>query len=180
LKAHRLSIDCFAHFALRVDGIPVSLNNSKAEELIALLACERGQIISKARAAEQLWLDSSPFHARDSLYKVLHFIRDYRIDALCIPVVDLRECLYLDISHIDIDIEGFMRLTSSIDPDDCERAVSLYRRSLLVDSTYERAWEYEVLFSLRYASTLEALVAYCRNNHLQERARFFEHLLSRL
>lgn len=49
-----VSIRCFSRFSICDNGELVLLRNKEAEELIALLTCERGTVVSKAKAAEML------------------------------------------------------------------------------------------------------------------------------
>lgn len=57
-KKLELYFECLGHFAIFHYGELVLLNNKKAEELIALLICERGCPISKGILATLLWPNS--------------------------------------------------------------------------------------------------------------------------
>ncbi|MDR2359936.1 MAG: hypothetical protein LBD85_01465 [Oscillospiraceae bacterium] len=149
---------CFSHFSLTINGKSVNLHSLKADELIALLICERGKPISKQRAAGALWPNNDcPL---PNLYKVIEHIHRWRFEGVSVPLIAARGSICIDISEVDADTEDFIRLYNSDAPEDWVTAVELYRGILLIDSKYDWAVEYEAYYDVRYYELLERLTGH--------------------
>jgi two-component SAPR family response regulator len=174
----RMGACLFPRFSLCVDGEPVDLHGSKAEELIAFLACERGRRVSKRRAAEALWPDVCEHSALQSLYKVLQHLNKLSYHGQRIPLIVTRGAVGLDVHRMAIDSLDFRRLYDSDDPKDWERAIDLYRGILLIDSGYDWASEYEADYDVRYYELLDRLAKHYAETGNQNLARYYRRRLT--
>ncbi|MFA9381161.1 MAG: hypothetical protein ACERKO_08880, partial [Acetanaerobacterium sp.] len=142
-----------------------------AEELIALLICERGLPVSKVKTAALLWPDSEENRAMDSLYKTIRHIQNFCVDGVRVPIISTRRSLQLDVSDIDLDTEAFLRLYKSGNQEDWEQAEELYRGALFLDGYYDWISQYEAYFDVRYLELLSRLTDYYSfigNNNLAQ------------
>lgn len=80
-------IQCFGSMSVSRNGQKIILQNKKAKELIAYLLCNGGGPIKNSVAAEVLWPDAPLTNAMDSLYKVIRYLRNLRIDEATLPIV---------------------------------------------------------------------------------------------
>lgn len=71
-----LLLHCFGPFSLTLDGKPLDLKwrSKKEVELLAYLACQRGQAVSKERIADALWPELDSKRASANLYLTYHYL----------------------------------------------------------------------------------------------------------
>lgn len=112
--------------------------------------------ISKRHLAATLWPQADAEHARDSLYKTLHWLRSR--PALChVFGLDVeRETVRIDTSQLKIDLEEF---------DECyalrqqplyrQRALELYQGPLLEEEYYDWSMDYQSQYEIRYAELIK-------------------------
>jgi two-component SAPR family response regulator len=151
----------------------------KAEELVALLVCEKGGRISKPKAAEALWPDAEPEQAADSLRKATSYLRKEIADGnLPLKLLMDKNTLQLDVSGIAADIFLFPELCKSDDADDWEKAVDMYRGQLLADTNYGWAVEYEGKYDMAYYDLLEKLAVHYDSAGNRDKAGYFRDKLS--
>ena len=69
-------LNLFGGFDLHApDGSPIAINSQKAKGLLAYLACNSGQPISRTKAATLLWGGRGDQQARGSLRQTLTLLR---------------------------------------------------------------------------------------------------------
>lgn len=137
--------------------------------------CVCGRPVKKEKAAEVLWQDSSPENARDSLYKICHYIRRLQKQGIDIPLKDYRTELYLDLSEVDCDIREFKELyTYGTEPWHWEQAASLYTGPILFDNYYEWTGEEEAYYDVRYYELVERLATHYRQKGREDIAAFYD------
>jgi two-component SAPR family response regulator len=178
-QGSRIEVCLFSRFSISVDGEFVNLHNTKAAELIAFLACERGRPVSKRRAAYAIWPNSSEAAAMQSMYKVLQHVHKLSYCGRKIPLITTRGEARLDVRKVTLDVIDFTRLYNSGEPEDWKRAIDLYRGILLFDSGYDWASEYEGEYDTGYYELLSRLEGYYteignRNLALYYRRKFAE------
>lgn len=174
-----LLLTCFRKFSLRFRGESYRLRNSKAAELLACLACEKGGPISKARLAERLWPGVASAQALDSLYKVCRFIRCLNFEGIGIPLrTELGE-VALDLKQIACDLALFDRMTErGATPESWRRAVELYTGPVLAEETYGWSFIHEAYYEMRLAELLEKLIEHSRSEGKAAHVRFYQAKLS--
>lgn len=172
-----LEITCFGSFSLRLGGRPLPLNNRKARELLALLACERGAALSKRRVCSLLW-DSEPELAMDSLSKVCRAIRAFSHEhGDCIPLVLTYSDLSLDLSHVRCDLTEFDLLYERADAESCRKAAALRTGALLFDNYFTWAQDYEGRYEIKYLELCEKLALYYQSQGKPRLAACYEKML---
>ncbi|MDL2248460.1 hypothetical protein LJB89_02055 [Tyzzerella sp. OttesenSCG-928-J15] len=129
------------------------MHSEKAEELLALLVCERGAV-SKAKIAGLLWPNALPKQAANSLDQLLRHIKKLPFH---IPIIKRRGVLQLDESSVWLDTSTFMQCCESHAPEDWIFAVNLYRDVLLIDNAYDWANFYESFYDVQYYELLRRL-----------------------
>lgn len=138
-----------------------------------LTICDRP--IKKDKAAEILWPDTTPERARDNLYKVCRFLRDFQEKQVKIPLHIFREELFLDLSEIDCDIKEFERIFMfETNPQQWERAISLYVGPLLFENYYEWTGEDEAFYDVHYCELIQRLAEDCRSRGREDMAVLYE------
>ena len=155
----RFAIFCFGKLRIYVDHTPLFLTNRKSEELLALLACERGAFLSKNDLAQSLWPDVNLPHAVDRLYKCLRSLRGTKA-TLDIPILSVSGRLALDMTQTYCDLEEFEQLCQTNDLSNLERALFLYKGSLFFASDYDWAIDKESYYDIRYLEITERLSRY--------------------
>lgn len=174
-----LFLGCFRKFTLRFRGESYRLRNSKATELLACLACEKGGPISKSRLAELLWPGVGTAQALDSLYKVCRFIRRLNVQGIYIPLRTERGDVELDLKRIDCDLILFDRLAEhGGTPENWRRAVDLYTGPVLAEENYDWSLTHEAYYEMRLAELLERLIEHFRSEGKVAHARFYQVKLS--
>lgn len=132
-------IELFGHFRVfGSDGAPVPLPSLKAATLLARLAIQPGEEISRERMADALWPDAPPEAGRARLRTLLSEVRDaLGTDADAIRVN--RNHLRLD-PAVETDVARFRALVSTAETTDgeaacrhLEEAGKLYAGDLLPD-----------------------------------------------
>ena len=142
---------------LYFNNVPLLIHSRKAEELLALLACENGILLSKKGVAGKLWPDTEPVRAIDNLYKVLSYLKTY--SDIDFPLVLRRGKIGLDINHYYSDIQEFKKFCDEEKKTEgYARAIEVYKGHLLSEENYEWVNEYEVNFEIRCIEMLEYLI----------------------
>ena len=151
------------------------LGSRKAEELIALLACEA--VVSKREAATLLWPEAGPEQAMDSLYKLCARMRVLEQKGLTPPLETEDGRLSLRWEGAYCDLRAFDALYARRgDPSACAEAISLYR-PLLCEEGYDWAVEREGVYDIRYLSLLEQAVSHYEAAGLAAAAGAYRRLL---
>lgn len=155
-------ITCFRKFSLRMEGEILTITNRKAAELIAYLACARGEPVSKVEVATALWPDADEKRARNCLYKACGFIRFFRGGDSPFPLVDARGEIWIDMAHVSCDLIEFERLYEMRgEPENCRRAIDLYRGPLLYADDYDWAVNIAGYYEIRWLEMLDLMAEYC-------------------
>ncbi len=131
-----LTIRLFGQFDVLVHGLPLpKLRSRKEKWLLALLALEPGQAVTRVKLAQTLW--PFPDHSADlAAYNLRRSLTELR-KALGAEVRRLQsptpQTLMLDLTDTDIDLIAFDEAIACGDPASLQRAVALYRGPLLVE-----------------------------------------------
>lgn len=142
----KVSISCFGPFSMKVDGrtINIKWRTKKIEELIAYLACFRGDFISKEKIASELWPDMDITKSKSNLYLAYYYLNKQSEQVgLAFPVESVKGKMRLNLELADVDIERFLREANEIEEissDNIEKAhkiMSLYSAPLLDGHYYE-------------------------------------------
>ena len=109
-----IGVHVLGHVGVQRSGVAVRLGGAKQRLLLALLAAERGRVISSDRLCDALWGDDQPATATPTLQSHISRLRgavapDVRIDAVASGY-----CLVAGPDVVDID--RFTRVVDSIDP----------------------------------------------------------------
>jgi DNA-binding SARP family transcriptional activator len=103
----------------------------KARALLAYVAAQGGQAVSRERLANLLWPDQRSGHARHSLRNCLLELRKaFGPSAALHLVTDSANC---QLRHVFVDLDRFERLSRSTCRSELQAAVDLYRGEFLVD-----------------------------------------------
>ncbi len=153
----------------------VPISNKKAEELLACLAV-KGIPLSKEKAAEMLWENAEPQKARDSLNKVVAFLKHFGEQTLPgLPLHIRRNELFLDMSALYCDIWEFNEIyEKATEISDWEKAVALYKGPLLSENYYEWSLLEEAYYDVRYCNILEKLQEAFRKAGNQDMANYYK------
>lgn len=172
------TLNCLGGFSLLCGGVPVAVNQKKARELLAFLACEEGRPVRKGTAAAALWPGQTEPRAMDSLYKICHGLEELAQRGEIPPVHSVRGSLWLDMARVDCDLLAFKEMTVQSDSiGDLRRAVELYRGPLLIEEGYEWTERLEGFYDMRYLETVERLRDYFRKLGRREEEAYYARLL---
>src|SRR5689334_23754696 len=118
-------------FAISSDDCRIGKLPKKARALIAYLAAQNGQAISRERLADLLWPYQSSEQARHSLRNCLLELRK-AFGSAAAPhlVADFANCC---IRNVNVDLDRFETLARSDHPDELQSAADLYRGEFLAD-----------------------------------------------
>lgn len=175
----RLSLHCFGRFSIRADGVEqvIPWRTRKAEELLAYLACARGQFVSKEKLAETLWPGLPREKSKANFYLTCHYLKKQLEQAkLPLPVESERGKLRLNLAHLEVDIVSFEALVAPLDEvsDEtvatAETAAALYNGPFLDGHYYEWSMEQSWRYELIYSELIRKLTAYhkIKGNRLKE------------
>ena len=112
-----LLLHCFGPFSLTLDGKPLDLKwrSKKEVELLAYLACQRGQAVSKERIADALWPELDSKRASANLYLTYHYLQvTFERTQLKLPIISVRSLMRLDLEHCTIDLIEFDQLVKKV------------------------------------------------------------------
>ncbi|MBO5623765.1 MAG: hypothetical protein J5959_19290 [Butyrivibrio sp.] len=171
LNINPITINCFGKLQLMYNNKPFPIKNKKAKELIGLLMCEQGKLVSKKKAAEMLWPDSTPSQAMNNLYKVCHYLKTSESPISLIPIFIDNQYLSLNVHLINSDLTQFMKLISQKDDDFplfYANAEALYSGPVLYDECYDWILPYEAFYDIHYNNILEILINhYIKSNNFR-------------
>jgi len=112
-----LTLCCFGPFNLTLGGKSLDLKwrSKKEVELLAYLACQRGQTVSKERVADALWPELDSKRASANLYLTYHYLQvTFERAQLKLPIVSVRSLMRIDLEHCTIDLIEFERLVNKV------------------------------------------------------------------
>lgn len=167
-------IQCFGSMSVSRNGRKIILQNKKAKELIAYLLCNGGGPIKNSVAAEVLWPDATLTNEMDSLYKVIRYLRNLRIDEATLPIVMAHGEIYFDYTKLSCDLPEFEELyrqKEQIAP--WSEAVELYRGSVFYDEFYDWIAPYEAYYDIRFLEMTEFLINHYEKTGNREMANYF-------
>jgi DNA-binding SARP family transcriptional activator len=126
-----LSINILGPLAIKIDDRLIRKIPKKARALLAFLAAQRGEPVSRERLADLLW----PYQRHDqSLHSLRNCLLELRkVLGSCAPVhliADFQNCRVRDTM---VDLDQFERLALSPEVFDLQTAADLYRGELLAD-----------------------------------------------
>ena len=114
----RLTIAVIGGLALEVDGKPVRTQSRKAEVLLACMALSASGRMSRQKAAELLWSDSSEEAGRTSLRQAVMALKRALNDAGFAGFAPGRDQLEVDLSQVQIDVSDMLgAIRSGSSPD---------------------------------------------------------------
>lgn len=154
----RLQIRLFGAFDVRLDGVPIPpLRSRKVQWLLALLALRNEQALDRVWLAGTLWPDSAPeqalYNLRQSLTNIRHALGKA---AVCLRA-SMVNALSFDVAAAEVDVLQFDAATAAGTAADLERAVALYRGSLLEGCSEEWVVAERRLREERYLDALDRL-----------------------
>lgn len=153
-------IQCFSHFCMYLNKIPVPLNK-KESELLAFLISEYGGPMHKDTVGALLWPDSSKEQRIDNLLRLCKRIQ--KIPGK-IPLSYDKKTVWFDISQITCDLYEFEKFYKNKEnPKSCESALSLYRGMLFYEDCYDWADQKEAYYDMRYLTLLS-----CMEDHMRQ------------
>jgi DNA-binding SARP family transcriptional activator/pimeloyl-ACP methyl ester carboxylesterase len=136
------------------NGEIITINNRKAQALLAVLALAPGQFYSRERLATLLWPDSPEGAARQSLRQCISVLRR---DVPDLPLVTDHDRLTFAAENIAVDVAEFETLCADRSARALRRVATLYRGDLLegFDPRSDRfeAWLIEERIRLRTMAT---------------------------
>lgn len=154
----QLMLHCFGQFSIQADGeeVVVPWRTRKAEELLAYLACAKGQFVSKEKLAGTLWPELSQEKSKANFYLTFHYLRKQLTEAnLALPIESERGKVRLNPEQLDLDIALFEKMIPQLEElsDEtatiAEAAAAIYKAPLLDGHYYEWSvplgWHYELL-----------------------------------
>ena len=112
-----LTLHCFGPFNLTQSGKSLDLKwrSKKEVELLAYLACQRGQAVSKERIADALWPELDSKRASANLYLTYHYLQvTFERTQLKLPIISVRSLMRLDLEHCTIDLIEFDQLVKKV------------------------------------------------------------------
>ena len=116
-KVNELYLQCFGPFNLTLGGKRLDLKwrSKKEAELLAYLACQRGQAVSKERVADALWPELDSKRASANLYLTYHYLQlTFERAQLKLPIISVRSLMRLDLEHCTIDLIEFDQLVKKV------------------------------------------------------------------
>jgi DNA-binding SARP family transcriptional activator/TolB-like protein/tetratricopeptide (TPR) repeat protein len=126
-----LSISVLGPLVIGRDDCRLEKLPKKARALLAFLAAQSGQSISRERLADLLWPYQESEQARHSLRNCLLELRKaLGRDTASSLVADFAHC---QIQDVVTDLDEFERLSRSNEPSELQAAVDLYRGDFLAD-----------------------------------------------
>lgn len=155
----QLAIFCFGSLRIYFNRSLLVLSNRKSEELLALLACQKGTAISKVKLSQTLWPDADPKRALDSLYKAMRPLQKLNKEH-SFPLISSSGRLALDIGRFYCDLAEFDQLYLEHTQQSFQRAVSLYKGPVLLNPPYDWTIDQDAYYDIRLLEMLEYLSEY--------------------
>ena len=156
---NKISIKCFGAFSIKMNGTVLNINwrTKKVEELIAYLACCRGEFIPKAKIAGVLWSDLDASKSKSNLYLTYHYLKKQsEQNGLNFPIESVKGKMRIKMEEVDVDIDRFIKDVEdigTIDKGNIHKAyeiLRLYSDPLLDGQYYEWIREKEYYLTLLY------------------------------
>ena len=114
----QVSLHCFGQFSIQADSEEVIIpwRTRKAEELLAYLACAKGQFVSKEKLAGTLWPELSLEKSKANFYLTFHYLKKQLAEAhLALPIESERGKVRLNPETLDLDMIRFEMMIPSLD-----------------------------------------------------------------
>ncbi len=129
-------------------GEPIALPTRKARALLAYLALNPDEAVSRSSLAALLWSDRGEPQANNSLSQAVSAIRKALAGVTPSPLIVEPDSLKIEGSAVTVDVLAFDALSRSDDLGDLDRAEGIYRGELLEgigvrDPTFEDWLEFE-------------------------------------
>lgn len=156
---NRISIKCFGAFSIKMNGTVLNINwrTKKVEELIAYLACCRGEFIPKTKIAGVLWSDLNTSKSKSNLYLTYHYLKKQSEQkGFDFPIESVKGKMRIKMEEIDVDIDRFIKDVESIgilNKENIHKAYEILRNysdPLLDGHYYEWSREKEYYLSILY------------------------------
>lgn len=125
------------------DGRAISLPTKKTKALLAYLACNTGEALTRSKLSSLFWEESAPAQARDALRQTLSALRKALAPEHGQSLSTQGDTVKFDPQGIQVDILDFQRLLATGDPADLSAAAQLYRGAFL-DGFDIQAPEFEI------------------------------------
>ncbi|MDF2878172.1 MAG: hypothetical protein K0S30_1268 [Clostridia bacterium] len=131
-----IRIECFKRFSLYKDNKLVNLNwrSKKCEELLAFVACHKGDYVSKAKIVDALWPDADREKGYNNLYATVYYLKKKMKEVgIGLAIESKKDKMRLDVTCIEIDIikfEAFYKDNKS------KEAKEIYKAMLLEEHDY--------------------------------------------
>lgn len=124
-------LSLFGGFEFIDEGGRTLALGGKSRALLAYLAMQPGHSQSREKLAALLWGGSTDSQARMSLRQTLSAIRKSLPSATKGLLLAEGDRIVLDLINVDCDVPRFDKLASSIEPNDLEQAMTIYRGGFL-------------------------------------------------
>lgn len=177
-----VSIDCFGHLSIKIDGkeAAISWRTKKTEEMLAYLACAKGNFIAKEKLAEILWPGLDIEKSKANFYLAYHYLKKQsdRLGA-ALPLESSRgkirlrtEELELDIVRFQEELAGLQKITED-NIGRAEKGIGLYKGMLLDGHYYEWSTEMGQYYEILYKELLKKMAEYCREKGNAEKEGYY-------
>lgn len=159
------SLQLLGAFHLIHRGAPVTLGQTRLEELVALLASRPCVPVTRIQIAHHFWADSSEKQARTNTRNLLYKLKKAWPGAEEAIVIDRSQVIWYEDAAIQVDVQRFEALCAQAEEnEDAERvrllaaAVDAYQGDLLPDCYADWALAARERLRSRYAVALAALI----------------------
>lgn len=182
IRKQLISINCFRHLSIKIDGkeIEISWRTKKVEELVAYLACEEGNFISKEKVAEVLWPRLDTQKSKSNFYLTYHYLKKQSKElGVLFPLESIRGKIRLKTEEIELDIINFKKATASLgritetNIDYTEKTIELYKGMLLEEHYYEWCEEWVQYYDILYRELLKKVTIYYKEKKNKEKEQYF-------
>lgn len=157
--SNKMYIKCLGAFSIKINGRVLNINwrTKKVEELIAYLACCRGEFISKTKIAGVLWSDLETSKSKSNLYLTYHYLKKQSEQhGFDFPIESIKGKMRIRMEEVDVDIDRFIKDVENIDrinKENIHKAYEIlrfYSEPLLDGQYYEWSREKEYSLTLLY------------------------------
>lgn len=170
------SINCFGNLSFYYEEKILCFHSKKGEELLALLACEKGSFVNKKKITELLWEDIPLYNSIDILYKVYSHLKKvfFNYD-IPFPIISINNEMRLDMTSIKCDLSIFEELYGHITViEDLLEAFNIYKSPLLFGQSYNWTEILQGHYEFCYMELLESIYLYYLNRGNYKKAAFFK------
>jgi DNA-binding SARP family transcriptional activator len=118
-SAPSISVRALGAFRVVRNGEPVpagAWRSKKARSLLKILIARRGRPVSREQLTELLWPEEDPGTASRRLSVLLSTVRGVLGGSQSLdegPIVTDRDVVWLDLAHVDVDVEHFLALATA-------------------------------------------------------------------